>query len=382
MAIEKSIYKKLPGRSRKHFGLFVRNRHRLWLGSDHILNLRVAGYSETSKRFYLKDIQALVITRTSTGKIANIVVGLLAATPALIAAILLVSFGDAATVSAVMLGILAALFALILLLNTAFGPTCICKLHTAVQVEDLTSLRRLRSARKTMDILTPFIEAAQGRLTPEELNAFSEEHEEVQASVHAQPVSIGVASQLGSVDNTTGTSNGSNAILDNYDQERVRKQYAMLFFLLLMLAVSCVIDVFHQTPIKNIFDMFLVFATMIINILVLIKSKQIYIHRSLKKLAGVSIGSLILIIVIANFVATIRAIIDNPSGGNPFVLMDSWQTPHYDPLSISFFIFQAVLFFVVSVMGFYMLRMDRHISIAQEESPRVDSVPEDQTDAT
>ncbi len=41
------------------------------------------------------------------------------------------------------------------------GPTCRCTLSTAVQTQDLPSLNRVRTARKVLARIRPFIEAAQ-----------------------------------------------------------------------------------------------------------------------------------------------------------------------------------------------------------------------------
>ncbi|HEO70150.1 MAG TPA: hypothetical protein ENN80_02730, partial [Candidatus Hydrogenedentes bacterium] len=53
-------------------------------------------------------------------------------------------------------------------LNLYRGPTCKCHLHTAVQDEDLVALRRWRRAQRVAASLKPLIEAAQGRLTPDD----------------------------------------------------------------------------------------------------------------------------------------------------------------------------------------------------------------------
>ena len=45
----------------------------LWLGPDHIMSVRSNGYMETYKRFYFRDIQAVVIQTTSARTIWNIV---------------------------------------------------------------------------------------------------------------------------------------------------------------------------------------------------------------------------------------------------------------------------------------------------------------------
>jgi len=62
-------------------------------------------------------------------------------------------------------------FAVPFLINNLLGPSCICSLRTAVQTEELSSLNRLRRARKVLNRIRPLIAAAQGELSPEEIPA-------------------------------------------------------------------------------------------------------------------------------------------------------------------------------------------------------------------
>jgi hypothetical protein len=69
-------------------------------------------------------------------------------------------------------GIAVVLFVL-LMLQVALGATCTVRLHTAVQIEELTALRRFRVARRCLAILVPQIEALQGTMSPGDLLAHS-----------------------------------------------------------------------------------------------------------------------------------------------------------------------------------------------------------------
>jgi hypothetical protein len=62
-------------------------------------------------------------------------------------------------------------FAVPLLINNLLGPSCVCHLRTAVQTEELSSLNRLRRARKLLNRIRPLIAAAQGELSPGEIPA-------------------------------------------------------------------------------------------------------------------------------------------------------------------------------------------------------------------
>src|ERR1017187_936684 len=58
MSPGKFPYRKLPGDFR---GFFRRNT--LWLGPDHLLLVDSTRFSETYKRFYLRDIQTVIIRK-------------------------------------------------------------------------------------------------------------------------------------------------------------------------------------------------------------------------------------------------------------------------------------------------------------------------------
>ena len=69
------------------------------------------------------------------------------------------------------MGGVAVLLAAIGVCDVLFGPTASCSLRTAVQVEQLSALNRVRRAQKVLEIVKPLITAAQGSLSPEEVAA-------------------------------------------------------------------------------------------------------------------------------------------------------------------------------------------------------------------
>lgn len=142
----KSPYKLLPGSEWGTFG----KRHALYKGPDHLLSVFSNGYVERYKRFYYRDIYALVFTITPAGRIWNLVFVLLAA-----------GFLAAAYYGERFYAIHSAAFFLGLLINMALGPTCVCRITTAAQTEELPSLRRKRKTRKVILRLKPLIEADQ-----------------------------------------------------------------------------------------------------------------------------------------------------------------------------------------------------------------------------
>jgi len=150
MANRPQFYRRLPGT-----GKTIAHYVQLYQGPDHLLQVKLSGFTEEYKRFYYRDIQALVLRRTHTGKILNSILGGFAAI-----------FGASAFIAAgsggeFPLGFLAGICFLFLLVNLLLGPTGVCHLRTAVQTEKLVSLGRARRARKVIDRLRPLIVEAQ-----------------------------------------------------------------------------------------------------------------------------------------------------------------------------------------------------------------------------
>lgn len=161
-------YARLPGSgvSRKgaSFITVARVSCRLWLGDDHLLQVEASGgYSETYKRFYFRDIQAICLQASKSWLVANIVLGGLTG---LFALWWLSAEGEAGKIS---LGIITGVLLLLLILNLVRGSSCTCYLKTAVHLEELPSLRRRRNAEKVLARLKPLIESAQGGLPREAL---------------------------------------------------------------------------------------------------------------------------------------------------------------------------------------------------------------------
>ena len=162
-------------------------RSSLWLGKDHLLCIDSNGYSETYKRFYFQDIQAVTIRLTRRRLIWNWVLGL----PTILCVAgwgydLLLS--GIPSLGGIITGVVVTmLFAVPLLINNLRGPACACELRTAVQTEDLPSLCRLRKTRKILNRLRPLIAEAQGQLAPEEIPARMQEWVAATATASATP---------------------------------------------------------------------------------------------------------------------------------------------------------------------------------------------------
>jgi hypothetical protein len=133
----------------------------LWLGPDHILSVHSNGYVENYKRFYFRDIQAIMIQRTSRRAVWN---GILAA-PLLGAFIGLVACLSSLSedeVGAIICSVILVIILLFFVLNYILGLGCSCYIRTAVQIQRLPSVCRVPNAKHMLETIRPLIAAAQG----------------------------------------------------------------------------------------------------------------------------------------------------------------------------------------------------------------------------
>jgi len=196
--VEEVKYKRLTrARPRTRFSVVSAGNSSLWLGPDHLLCIDSTGFTENYKRFYFRDIQAVIIRRTDGYKYWGLAWGILTL---FFAATAFVTSDSAGRIVLLSIG---AFFGLCLLLNLALGPTTACYLQTAVQNEQLPSIVRLRKARKVLNLLRPLVVSAQGELAPQEIAArFSG----MPAQVTQQPDLTGVPPVINPVAQTSGDS--------------------------------------------------------------------------------------------------------------------------------------------------------------------------------
>ncbi len=167
MTVAEKEYIRLSGSGTKRDGSsffsVTRTRCTLWLGKDHLLQVELqGGYSEAYKRFYFRDIQTIIVAASKRRAGWNLVLGLPTAVCIAGWGYDLLSHSEIGVVGIVTGTILTSIFAILFLINNLPGPTCTCHLKTAVHLEELPSLCRLRAARKVIARLKPFIEQAQG----------------------------------------------------------------------------------------------------------------------------------------------------------------------------------------------------------------------------
>ena len=148
-------YTRLPGRFRGFF-----RGHSLWMAEDHLLIVDSTRVSETYQRFYLRDIQTIIVRKTPRFRIPYYwtllavvaVVVLLASTNPFRPAFFWPSF--VALAGVVLYVYIASMF-----------QSCTCHLMTRVTKAELPSLFRLRAAQQFVDAVSPRLIATQGQLS-------------------------------------------------------------------------------------------------------------------------------------------------------------------------------------------------------------------------
>jgi hypothetical protein len=147
-------YRKLPGRRRGIlFGSSV------WMGSDHLLLVTSARFRESYRRFYFRDIQAIVTAEARRFHIST--------RSALIGFLWTWFLGFANLNGNAPAGVrwVANLGAILLVFVWAYQSakcSCRCRIYTAVSSEDLPSLYRTWTARRFLEKVEPYLAQAQG----------------------------------------------------------------------------------------------------------------------------------------------------------------------------------------------------------------------------
>jgi hypothetical protein len=156
MATQPKTFQRLPGRSTS-----VAEYYRVYAMPDHILSVTAAGFSENYRRFYYRDIQAIVVRKTDAGQTASVILGILVGLTALIWLSPILNADSRNLGFIIFCAIANGLFALPLVINILLGPTCHCYIKTAVQTDRLYAVGRLRTAQKFLDRIRPRIAEAQ-----------------------------------------------------------------------------------------------------------------------------------------------------------------------------------------------------------------------------
>lgn len=128
----------------------------LALGADHLLHVISTGYTETYRRFYLRDIQGILVVHTARRAIWTAVL----CSAALFAILIILANGGGMMPIGIVFGVTVALLAW----NLLRGGGCRLVIMTAVQQESVAAVTRLPKAKRVLAELRPLIEAAQADL--------------------------------------------------------------------------------------------------------------------------------------------------------------------------------------------------------------------------
>lgn len=145
-------YRKLPGHRRG----FIRGSS-VWLGQDHLLAVNSMRFREEYKRYYFRDIQAIVIAESPRFHIST--------RSALIGYVWLVAFAATFQLNygpSVMAGIGIALVLAWIYISVACS--CTCRIHTAVSHDQLRSVYRIWTVGKFLRAIEAEISKVQGSL--------------------------------------------------------------------------------------------------------------------------------------------------------------------------------------------------------------------------
>jgi len=156
-------YRKLPGQRRGflHGGS-------LWMGSDHILAVKSLRFREEYKRFYLRDIQSIIVANRPRFHLSTRACGI----AALWLAVAIAARNRAPWAPAVMF--LAAAGLAVSWLYVSYFHSCSCRIYTAVSRDDLPSIYRTWTARKFLSEVEPRIRQVQGVLQGNWVEALEE----------------------------------------------------------------------------------------------------------------------------------------------------------------------------------------------------------------
>lgn len=304
---------------------------KIWQGPDHLLSVTYGSYRETNKRFYYRDIQAITIESTDTGKYINVTLGFIIA---LFGILLffpgLVTGGFSAYFFGVLMGIVFVPSVVLLIINLALGGTCTCRIHTAVQTESLRDLRRTRTAKKFVNKVIPLVEQSQGTITPESLGANADSLHRFQASQHAT---------VAKHQETKAEMHHEKGLF-----------HLITFLILLYFALSSFYDANYSNDIKNTIDAIFLLAVFIINIVAIVRQANSDMPSSLRVVAwSALIFNSLYTFIIMMFMSTWTVMsLDNPTA------ITSEQLREY-PLFTTTVVFAGIIYLVLAIAGLVIL---------------------------
>ena len=295
-------YRKLQGSSS------LIKRTRVWLAKDHVLSVENLGYSEDYRRFFFRDIQAIVIQPTSLGSILNLVLGFFLIAPlcGIVAGLIAAndrSFQEDDIILFVILCVIGLLILIPLVVNIARGKTCACYIRTAVQTERLAAINRVRVAQRFVETLKPLISEAQGTLAEGEIQ-----------------------NHLASVQIDRPAAAPYFAPVAPPPQPCKGKIHFALYTLLVVEALVGSIDFFYTHPARDAISMLFSLATFVVLIIALVNQHGTVLWGRIKVLTWVTLVFEILSFGVAFTVGIVLGI-QHPERATEFRSMSPQENP-------------------------------------------------------
>lgn len=164
MSDPKQPYERL---TRSRFGL--NGTGSLWLGGDHLLLVNTTFALERYRRWYFREIQAVVLQRKSTRLVWNSVLGVIAILLWAGAVACLIASGTATaqddiillSVAAAVAGLLGFALIAVAAWNTSMGPACKVFIQTPHGLDRISTPNRVPAAEALIARLQPILLAAQ-----------------------------------------------------------------------------------------------------------------------------------------------------------------------------------------------------------------------------
>ena len=150
-------YKKIAGGARP--GRLAVSTMSLWRGPDHLLQIERDGYAENYRRFFYSDIEVFTVRLDNRRRTIAVTFGILIG--------LCLLFGFASTAAQIFFFVLAGIFLMPFIYNMVRGPSCVVYVSTAVQREELQSVRRLKGAMRLLEVIREGAAPTQGVLAPD-----------------------------------------------------------------------------------------------------------------------------------------------------------------------------------------------------------------------
>lgn len=274
----KNNYTRLSGRGLKNGGFFSLTgiRSLLFLGEDHLLCVYNKRFEEEYRRFYFKDIQALIVRRNRRDLLWNIIF--------LFLIIITLYIGTDLWPVAAFLGGL-------IFINRLLGPTCICHIQTAVSKEALPSLHRVKNAQKVINRIIPHIEIEQGRLEPDDIV------ENMQRVAEKAVSAEDLKSHAELSDHPANSYNGTI--------------HKILYGLLLGSCLTTMLDLFFESMPTTFVNIMISSVLIILVITALVKQQGSSLRREIRRITWATMVYFMICLVIG-YVGFILVFIKNP----------------------------------------------------------------------